>query len=179
MYWVSAGATAAYAALFLCAAPNRSLRLSRLTLLSLAVLAASRLGSLFVGSPLNPARDSALVVALAVVLLTQRQLGRVWLVRTSAADFQQQMETACRGLFLPCQSKASNSPRLRQFMFALRDESTQLRSCRICAKLQCLVLPSSGVHGKIALFNSWLAKQYPGPIPKIKIVLGKKERIDA
>jgi hypothetical protein len=98
----------------------------------------------------------------ALALLAAR---RVWLVRETAETLREQIQTVCRGLFLAVQEA-----RPGRLQLAARGEPA-LRLRRLTPRVQLLVLCRVAGPGKVALLCDWLAKQYPGPVPRVRIVL--------
>jgi hypothetical protein len=50
-----------------------------------------------------------------------------------------------------------------------------LRSVRLSQRWTFVVLPRRRGRDKISLLIGWLEKQYPGPIPRLRIVLKRSE----
>jgi hypothetical protein len=168
-FWVSAaGVLGGYVTLFLLARRPVTLRLGRLEWFFLAVLGA-RLGIILLGYPLETAADMVLFGATLLAAVGCRMGSRVWLVRAKADTLREQLETACRGLFLGCAE-----PHPGHFAFTAKGGTWHLRMVRLGQRLLVVVLPRAVVPGKIALLVHWLSKQYPGPLPRFHINLVKE-----
>jgi hypothetical protein len=89
---------------------------------------------------------------------------RVWLVRATADELREQIQTACRGLFLGVQEVQG-----RLQLATPGKPSIRLR--RLASRMLLMVLCRVTGSGKVALLCSWLAKQYPGPVPRLRIIL--------
>jgi hypothetical protein len=100
------------------------------------------------------------VVAMALVLAR-----RAWLVRATGEALREQIQIACRGLFLGVQEVETG-----HLQVATRGKPT-LRLRRLASRVQLLVVCRVTGPGKVALLCGWLAKQYPGPVPRLRIVL--------
>lgn len=164
---ITIGATALYLTLFVAAARPVSVRFWRLAVAVLTV-SALRAVLVIVGFAWQPVGDPSLAAVAVLLLAGRRHLARLWLVRIAADDFGRQIETACRGLLLAC-----DGPSAGRFVFTVGEVTAELRLYNMGKRLQFIVLPPIGLHGKVTLLNGWLAKQFPGPIPRIKIVLKK------
>jgi hypothetical protein len=163
-WWAAAGALGGYLLLFAVARRPVSLRLSRVGAI-LAAAVALRLGiSPLVGLPEGPG-EWALLAGVGLVGLALGLARRVWLVRATAEDLRRQIETACRGLFLGVGEKQPG----RLTLTARGDPVLKVR--RWTARVQGLVLCRPPGPGKVALLCAWLGKQYPGPVPRVRIVL--------
>src|SRR5262245_41281452 len=164
-FWgITAGLTACYLLLFLLARRPVSLRPGRLAVLA-GLAVGLRLVLLACGEALESPLDralSGLALAAAVGLVLLR---RAWLVRSSAAALREELGLACRGLFLDMQE-----PREGRIRLVGRGEH-ELRMIEVGKRLQVLVLGPVPGPGKVALLLNWLAKQYPGPVPRVRIVL--------
>ena len=183
LFCVTATVMSVYAVPFLFASQARSLRLIRLMVLLLVVMCAGRVVIASAGFAesnfaSNWVGDIGLLAVAVVALAARRQIERVWLLRIAMADLQTQIESACKGLFLRNDFQHNVSLTRTRVVFQIKGESAVLRTRRIGAKLQFVVLPPDNVHGKITLLTRWLAKQFPGPIPKVKFVLSKKGTSD-
>lgn len=153
-----------YVLLFLLANRPISLRLGRTGCL-LASLAALRLLAARMGVPVVCPLEWIGIVLVGLSILALALARRVWLVRASAEDLQGQMETAFRGLFL-----AVREPLPGRFHLASSDKPI-LRLRRLAPRVQLLIRYGTAGPGKVALFYRWLEKQYPGPVPRLRIVL--------
>lgn len=168
--WCAAAAVGAgYAALFLLARRPAAIRLGRVGLALVAVLAL-RLALLAAGYPLQPAWE-AVVGGVALIAATCLGLGRrAWLVRAAAEEFREQVRAGCRGLFLGCEE-----PLLDFFVLTAKEGSGPLHLLRVSRRIQLVFLPCPLGRGKVALFVHWLSKQYPGPVPRVRIILHRSE----
>jgi hypothetical protein len=167
-FWCGAAAVLmAYVALFLLSRRATALRLGRLGWLALAV-AGLRLVLALVHPP-TTALDWALSGTALGSGLALRLGARAWLVRAEAETLRLQIQTACRGLFLGCAEAEPGRVHL-----TAKAGSWQLRIMRISQRLQLVCLPHVAGPGKAALLVHWLSKQYPGPVPRIRVVLKKE-----
>ena len=164
---IAIGAIAAYLLLFLFATKPVSLRCGRLGWILLA-LPAARGVMLLAGSPPQLGIEASLAAVVILIVLTRKWIARVWIVRTTSADFWERIDIASRGLFLKCEERTDGRRVLRA-----GEQSAELTMKTIGKRFQCVFLPPSGVHGKLTLLVDWLAKQYPGPVPRVRIVLKK------
>lgn len=166
IYWGSAAAlAAAYVAMFLVARGPVSLRLGRLGWPVLA-LAGMRLVLRGMGLPFQNSVDSWLVLVAAmgaIVLLVEQH---IWFIRVERDDLCQQIRQACRGLFLTCEETAPG-----QFRLTAKDHTYLLGTWPLCRRVQRLRLPVAAGPGKVTLLVQWLAKQFPGPVPRVRIVV--------
>jgi hypothetical protein len=103
-------------------------------------------------------------VLLGLGLVTCR---RLWLVRTTPEALREQIEWACKGLFLTC-TEGKN-----EFVFSHKQASSRLSWFSVSSGWQLLRLPKRSDSAKVALLVDWLAKQYPGPFPRMRIAIGK------
>lgn len=169
-FWcAAAGLGAAYVGLFLAARRPVSLRLSRLGGMA-AVVILTRATLHAAGWPLEFGREGIPGVVFLLAVAGGWLAGRVWLLRSPADEFRQQLETACRGLFLKLEEA-----RPGQVSLTASGRTASLGLRQLTANLQVLVLPQPGGMGKVALLVQWLSKQYPGPVPKVRIVLTRSE----
>jgi hypothetical protein len=162
--WAAALGTGGYVLLFVLARRPVALRLARVGGL-LAAVVGLRLALAVAGVPLRGPLEwigTALLGVTAGTLLLAR---RVWLVRATAEEVRGQIQTACRGLFLGVQE----APPGRLQLATPGEPSLHLR--RLAPRVQLLVRCRVAGPGKVALLCSWLAKQYPGPVPRVRIVL--------
>jgi hypothetical protein len=165
LYWIAIGAIVAYLSLFLFTTRPVSLRCGRLGWILLAFPAARGV-MLLTGSTPQLWSEASWAMVVIVIVLTRKWSTRVWIVRTTATDVRERIETACRGLFLKIEEPADGRYRL-----TVGEQSVDLRLMTIGKRFQCVLLPSAGAHGKLSLLVDWLAKQYPGPVPPVRIVL--------
>ena len=167
-FWlIATGTSTVYVLLFLCARRPVSLRLRRLGSFLLVVLVL-RLGIILLGYPLTRQLDTA-QTGCAFVGAWGLMLPRVWLVRAEAETLRQQILTACAGLFLEF-----TEPLPSRLSLISKDRSWPLRLINLGRDLQLIVLPRLSGLGKVTLLVQWLSKQYPGPIPRLHIVLKKE-----
>ena len=165
--WIASGAIALYMTLFVFAAQPVSVRFSRLADMMLLVTAV-RAGMILVGFPFEPTVDMSLALIAIGLLVSRRQMDRAWLVRIPAGDVGRRIATGCHRLFLEYEEQADG-----RFVFTAGGTTSQLRLFAIGKRLQLILLPPSNGHAKVTLLASWLAKQFPGPVPRIKIVFRK------
>jgi hypothetical protein len=168
-FWPAAGVLlAGYVGLFLAARRPVSLRPGRLAAFAAAALAARllllALGASWAG-PLDLALAAGSAAGAAGLLLARGN----WLLRAEADALRQQLQYAGRGLFLP---HAEPSPGL--LVFTAKGSSWRLRLTELGRRLQRVGLPRPPVTGKMALLVHWLSKQYPGPVPRLRITLTKE-----
>jgi hypothetical protein len=154
-----------YLLLFALARRPVTLRLARLGSI-LTVILVLRLVLVAAGVTLQGTLEACATLLLGVVALSLMMLcHRVWLVRATGADLRAQVHTVCRGLFLG----VTEAPPGRLQLAARGDPA--LRVWQLAARLQLLMLCHAAEPGKVALLCSWLAKQYPGPVPMLRFVL--------
>jgi hypothetical protein len=169
LVWVATAAgLAGYAVLFLLARGPVAIRPLRVWA-ALLVMLAVRLALWPLGDP--PAEWEG---ALAGVILfggigvyLQR---RCWLVRVAGDEFREQIQTGCRGLFITVEE-----PRPGRFRLSAREGELMLELRRVVGRIHLLQVPTPPGKGKLALLVSWLSKQYPGPIPRVRIILHRSE----
>jgi hypothetical protein len=145
-----------------------SLRPSRVGSM-LAVIVAVRLILLALGWPWVGAADMTLAGTTATGAVVVVLARRAWVLRTDAATLRQQMADASRGLFLPCTETEPGC-----LVFTAKGASWRLRFTELGKRFQLLVLPDSPGTGKMGLLVQWVSKQYPGPIPRVRINLKKE-----
>jgi hypothetical protein len=164
MFWVvGAFVVGGYVLLFVLARRPVTLRLARVGCL-LTTLVGLRLGLAAAGLPSQGTPEVVGTVLLGVAALALILGWRVWLVRATADELGKQIQTACLGLFLGVQVVQGRLQLAAQ-------GKPDLRLRRLASRLQLLVLCSVTGSGKVALLCSWLAKQYPGPVPRLRIIL--------
>lgn len=164
MWTAGAAVVCGYILLFILARRPVSLRLARMGWL-LAILVGLRLVLAVTTLPLEGPLEltaTGVVGASVVVLMLAR---RVWLVRDTAEGLRGQIQTVARGLFL---GVAEVKP--GRLELAAREKPV-LRLRSLTSRVQVLVLCRVSEPGKVALLCDWLTKQYPGPIPPVRIVL--------
>jgi hypothetical protein len=167
-WWVATGVLAVYLALFLLARRPVALRLGRLEWFALTVIV-FRLGMVLMGYPLEALADMTWFGITLLAAVALRFGSRAWLVRAEAGTLREQIETACRGLFLECAEPAPG-----EFVFTHKGNRWRLCVRGFGKQTQLVILPRVVGPGKVALLVHWLSKQYPGPIPRIRIVLKKE-----
>ena len=134
----------------------------------LAVLVV-RAGLLLAGFLPEPWIDASLAGIVILFAVSRPWTARVWLIRVTAKDFREQIGTACRGLFLPCEEEQHG-----RFLFSAAGSTLNLRMYSIGRRLQLVVLPPVAGQGKVTLLVSWLSKQFPGPVPRVRIILKRR-----
>jgi hypothetical protein len=164
LWAVGAVAVGGYVLLFVLARRPVTFRLARLGWL-LSSLVGLRLVLAGTGVPPQELGELIGMVLLGVVAVALVLARRVWLVRSSAEELREQIQTACRGLFLSVQ--AAQAGRLQ---LMVQGQPTLLLR-RLAPRVQLLVLCRVAGPGKVALLCQWLAKQYPGPVPRLRIAL--------
>jgi hypothetical protein len=167
--WCAAAACGAgYAALFLLARRPTAIRLRRVGA-ALLVLPALRLALWAAGHPLAVweavAGGTALVGAAALCLGP-----RAWLARVGVAELRGQVREGCRSLFLRWEEP---SPHL--LLLIAKEGTWLLRLASLTGRIQLVVPPCPVGPGKVALFVHWLSKQYPGPVPRVRITLQRSD----
>jgi hypothetical protein len=163
--WVAgAVVVAGYLLLFMLARRPVTLRLGRLGWL-LAALVVLRLVLAWAGLPLEGWPEWIATVLLGLTAIALVPARRVWLVRSSPEALREQIQTACRGLFLGMEE----NPPGRLQLSAQGKPALLLR--RLAPRIQVLVLCRVSGPGKVALLCDWLARQYPGPVPRLRFVL--------
>ncbi len=166
--WAAGGVVVGgYVLLFLFAQRPVTLRLARAGWL-LAILVGLRLLAMLAGVPLQGPLEVPLTVLLGVAAVALLSAKRIWLVRATAEELREQIETVCRGLFL-----GVHEPRPGRLLLSAQGEPA-LRLRKLVSRVQVLVLCRVAGPGKVALLCSWLAKNYPGPVPRIRIVLQRR-----
>ena len=153
-----------YVLLFLLVKRPVSFRLGRFGWL-LAIIVALRLLVVMVGVPVSSPLEWIGIVLAGVTVLALLLARRVWLVRASAEELREQLETAFRGLFLTVRESLPGRLHLAS------NGKPILRLWRLAPRVQLMICSGAAEPGKVALFYSWLAKQYPGPVPRLRIIL--------
>ena len=105
----------------------------------------------------------ALLLAAGAGLLLA---GRVWIVRAPLDVLQDQVREARGRLFLTCDESSS-----RCWTLTCKQRTCHIRYRRLGARFSLVLMPRASGHDKVTLLVDWLAKQYPGPVPRIHIVL--------
>jgi hypothetical protein len=90
----------------------------------------------------------------------------IWLVRAEDDEFRRRLYDACRGLRLEYRESAPDSLDLVE-----RQRHHRLCVADLGRGWVLVRLPRAVRHSKVALLVDWLAKQYPGPVPRIHICL--------
>ena len=65
-------------------------------------------------------------------------------------------------------------PQRGTFEFKARGKSARMPWRRLGRRLQLVCVPRVWEPGKLFLLFGWLSKQYPGPIPRVRIFLKKE-----
>jgi hypothetical protein len=91
---------------------------------------------------------------------------RIWLIHADHSEFRQRLDDACRGLRLEYREVAPGKLDLVE-----RQQVHRLRVGFLLTACVLIQLPRAARPSKVALLVDWLAKQYPGPIPRIHIHL--------
>lgn len=167
--WCAASACGAgYAALFLLARRPTAIRLRRVGL-ALLVLPALRLVLWGAGHPMavwEMVAGGVVLVGAAALCLSPR----AWLARAGIEELRGQVRDGCRGLFLRWEEPSSNL-----FLLIAKEGTWPLRLFRLNGRIQLVVPPRPDGPGKVALFVHWLSKQYPGPVPRLRITFPRSE----
>jgi hypothetical protein len=169
-WWVAGAIGVVYVALFFLARRPVALRLGRLGG-TLAAVLGLRLTLAVTGYPLRSGMDTRLVGIALVAAVCFRSGRRAWLLQASEEDLRRQIVNTCRGLFLECQEDPPG-----RFLLTAREHVWPLRIRGVSDRIQLLILPQPAARGKAALLIQWLAKQYPGPIPRLRRVLKRRSR---
>jgi hypothetical protein len=156
-----------YGGLFLRARRPAAIRCGRVGIALLVVLAV-RLVVVIVGYPLALAWEAVLIGIFLGGAVCLCLAWRVWLVRAGTAELRGQVQTGRRGLFLDCTEAAPGV-----FLLTAREGEARLRFQRLSDRMQLVVVPRVPGQGKLALFVHWLSKQYPGPVPRVRIILSR------
>jgi hypothetical protein len=165
--WVVAGMVlAGYLLLFVATRRPVSLRLGRLALVP-ACAAAARLLLAACGNDWHQGLDVGLTVLAGVGACGLAAGRRCWLVRTSGEELRERLRQACGGLFLALEEPARG-------LFVVQGEP-RLRLVGLTRRVQGLVLCPRPQRGKVRLLLDWLGKQYPGPVPRVRITLRRDD----
>jgi hypothetical protein len=163
---VVAVALLAYVALAL-ARQNVSLRLGRLGWFAVVGLTGqAAMWPLGIGT--DPWQGFAIAVALAIAtggLLFRR----VWLLSLPHTELLARLRETCHGLFLDVDEREEGRLHLCH-----RTVSRTLRIGRLGRRYSWVIVPSAPPKNKIRLLADWLRKQFPGPIPRLRIRLNKE-----
>lgn len=146
-----------------------ALRLRSLGYGALAAVAA-RVALAVAGHPFQRETDLPLLLAAPLVgsLFVARE---VWLVRSSAAEFREKVKEGCAGLMI--QVGPESDGRLE---ISARGTSHMLLLLGVGPALTLAALPPPRSKGKAGLLSNWLCKQYPGPFPRPRIRLKRRQR---
>jgi hypothetical protein len=101
---------------------------------------------------------------IAVVIASWVQ--RIWLIHVDQVEFRQRLDEACRGLRLEARESPPGQLDLVERQHVQRLVVTAVSTAWVLIQLPRVARPS-----KVALLVDWLAKQYPGPVPRIHIHL--------
>ena len=93
-------------------------------------------------------------------------VGRLW-IGGVAADSCSRCD-GLSGLFLPCEEHE------KTFRLGQHEAAQILTFVSLSRNWQLLWLPKQGGSAKVVLLLDWLGKQYPGPIPRICLVLKRE-----
>jgi hypothetical protein len=164
LWLAGAGAVGGYVLLFALARRPVTLRLPRLGGL-LATIVILRLLLIVLGLPLEDELELAVTVLAGVVAVALLLARGVWLLRTTAEELREQIQTACRGLFLDVKELRPGHLELAA------PGAPALRLWKLARRVQLLVYCRATGPGKVALLRKWLTKQFPGPVPRLRFVL--------
>jgi hypothetical protein len=128
-----------------------------------------RIGLLAGGYPLASVLDQVLTGFALCAAIGLGLVARAWLVRAESATLREQIETACRGLFLQCTEAGAGD-----FRLTAKTGVWHLRTFALSHRMQLVLLPRPGGPGKMSLLLQWLSKQYPGPVPRVRISFNKE-----
>jgi hypothetical protein len=153
-----------YVLLFVLARRPVSLRLARVGCLLVSLLSL-RLVLAVAGMTFQGTREviGAALLGMAAVALVLAW--RVWLVRATEDELRAQIQLTCQGLFLGVQE-----PQACRLQLAVQGKPT-LHLKKLASRVTLLVRCRAEGSGKVALLCRWLAKQYPGPVPRLRISL--------
>ena len=169
--WLAAGALLVmYVALCFTARQPVALRPQRVGFLCAAALVL-RAGLWGAGYPLVSDAGETIVLLGAAAGTVLVFFSRTWLVRDSLDHFRQQAQTATKGLLLQ-----ADEPHPGLFILPSRGGSCRLTVRPLTSRWLLVMLPHSKRPSKVELLVSWFSKQYPGPIPSLRIVLERKSR---
>ena len=164
LWVVGAVVVGGYVLLFVLARRPVTLRLPRVGCL-LATILGLRLVLSVTGMPFQGTPEVIGTVLLGVAAIAFVLSRRVWLVRATGEELRERIQAACRGLFLGVQEAQAGRLQLAA------QGKPALRLRRLASRVQLLVLCRGAGSRKVALLCSWLAKQYPGPVPRLRITL--------
>ena len=161
--WSSLAAVGAIYLLLAVWRENVSLRPLRIGLFA-AAAAGSRVILLFV-SPLV-AWDWLPLAGCLLAAGVAPWIRGTWLIRASPDEFRRRLDDACRGLHLEYRESVAGCLDLVE-----REQIHRLRIAAVSRACVLIRLPRAARPSKVALLVDWLAKQYPGPVPRIHIHL--------
>lgn len=133
------------------------------------VMVAGRAALVLLGHALRPETDVPLLIVLplAAALLIPRE---VWLVQSGVADLREKLREGCAGLFIQMGPESAG-------MLGITARGTEhtVFLAGLAVRLSLAVLPTARGTGKVALLMNWLSNQYPGPFPRPRISLKRRE----
>jgi hypothetical protein len=166
--WMAgAGGLAVYALLVILSRRPVGLRMARLGWLVL-IVAALRLLLVPLGYPMRGTLEWVAWSGTLAAALIMNMCRRLWIVRVTADSLCEQVRWACAGLFLPCEEHE------KTFRLGKHGAAQILTFVSLSRNWQLLLLPKQGGSAKVVLLLDWLSKQYPGPIPRIRLVLKRE-----
>lgn len=127
-----------------------------------------RAGLVFIGYPVTAWWDCGFFAIANFVALN------IWLgkdeiyIHDDVAEVRDKIANACSRLFLTPERKTPD-----HYVFITADGAWNMYLIE-GHRIHRLLLPPLRAGGKVALLVQWLLKQYPGPFPRIKIVLTKE-----
>jgi hypothetical protein len=163
--WVALGGVLVVYLLAFAARQDVSLRPGRLAMLT-AAGGVARLLVVALGYRVVWPVDGGLMIAVLACTVALAAARRFWLVRATAQELREQVQAVCGGLFV-----AVAEPAVGRLVVTAKGQEHRLRLVALAKRLQGLVLCPRPAAGKVKLLVDWLAKQYPGPIPRIRITL--------
>jgi hypothetical protein len=111
-----------------------------------------------------------IAVALCLILVAAAHWTRQsWLIHADPREFRQRMDDACRGLRLE-----QREPSPGRLELVDRQQTSWLGVTVLFPAWLLVQLPRAARPSKVALLVDWLAKQYPGPVPRIHIRLSRE-----
>jgi hypothetical protein len=166
--WMTgAGGLAVYALLVILSRRPVGLRMARLGWLVL-IVAALRLLLVPRGYPMRETLEWVAWSGTLAAALIMNRCRRLWIVRVTADSLCEQVRWACTGLFLPC------TEHQKTFRLGHQEAGQILTFVSLSRNWQVLVLPKRGGPAKVVLLLNWLSKQYPGPLPRIRLVFKRE-----
>lgn len=169
LWWGAIGCSLVYGGIFLITSRPASIRFRKLGWMGFMIILL-RLGLVVQGYRLEPRWDMAMAAATLVGALTFWLSPRLWLVRAAAGELRGHITTACRGLFLACEESPTG-----HLLLSAKGIQRRLRIIGLGSRIQLLILPIAAEQGKVALLVGWLSKQYPGPVPRPRVVLRRSD----